>query len=311
MRPKFALLLLPAASAFMIARAHAGSDEPASPPANERTSESPPPGAVSVPGQLSKLFKINDANPEADVPTSKQRIGNPLEFGYYLQDILARAEAATKRNDLDGAIKYYRALSAAVPEQATGWSLLCETYQKAGDRERALRACRYALQRRDVELKDYHRTVDLILARPGDLTAEERAELKALLAHLDTQADLAVQTAHLRCQVAIKTNDTGAMQACTAVLAKAAPNDPKTIVFQWSFAVMRGDRSEAAALLARAEKAGVAPESIERMSRVETPARRFTRGLGVAVASAAALLLALLLFVRLRRRVGTPDRVAS
>src|SRR5204863_3410479 len=165
-----------------------------------------------------KLFKINDADPEANVPTPSQRIGNPLEFGYYLQDVLARAEAAAKRNDLGSTIKYYRALSAAVPEQATGWSLLCEAYQRAGDRERAVRACRYALQRRGVEVKDYQRTVDLILAKSGDLTAEEQTELKSVLEHLDTQPDLAVQTAHLRCQVAIRSNDTGAMKACTGVL---------------------------------------------------------------------------------------------
>src|SRR4051812_42102541 len=51
-----------------------------------------------MPGQLSTIFKINDADPESKVPTPQQRIGNPVEFGYYLQDLLARAESATKKN---------------------------------------------------------------------------------------------------------------------------------------------------------------------------------------------------------------------
>src|SRR5262245_2247058 len=45
----------------------------------------PPPGGHLVPGQLSAQFKIYDDDPEASVPTPQQRIGNPLEFGYYLQ----------------------------------------------------------------------------------------------------------------------------------------------------------------------------------------------------------------------------------
>ena len=306
MRRSLALLLLPAASAFMNAGAHA---EP-SPPGISMSAEETkvPPGTVMVPGQLSTLFKINDADPEANVPTPSQRTGNPLEFGYYLQDILARAQAAQQRHDQESAIKYLRALAAAIPEQAKGWSMLCAAYETAHDRDRALRACKYALERPGVDVADYQRYVGLMVAKPGDLSDDETGALKAVFDHLDTQPDLAVTTAHLRCQAAIKTKDTAAMQACTTVLAKVAPDDPKTIVFQWSFAVMRGDGAAAAQLLERAKKAGVASENIERMSRVERPGRSFSRGLGVM--GGAALLLALLVFVRFRRRVGAPDRLA-
>ena len=83
----------------------------------------------------------------------KDRNTNPLEFGYYLQDLLTRAEVETKRKDQARVIKYYRALAAAIPEEAQGWSLLCEAYQTAGDRERALRACKYAIDRKGVQIK--------------------------------------------------------------------------------------------------------------------------------------------------------------
>ncbi len=261
-----------------------------------------------VPGQLSTLFKINDADPESPVPTRQQRIGNPVEFGYYLQDLLARAEAATKKNDHQRAIKYYRALASALPEHAQGWSLLCGAYERAHDRERALRACKYALDREGAELKDYHRYVDLLVAKPDDLDGEERGELDAVLAHLDKQPDLAIPTAHLRCQAATKTKDSGALQACTAVLAKAAPDDPKTVVFQWTLAVMRGDGAAAARLISRAQALGVASDSIARMSSI-APSRWSSWPARAALLAAVALFAVAVAFYS-RRRLSTAVRRA-
>src|SRR6476469_1738543 len=66
------------------------------------------PSGRLVPEQFSTLFKIaDDDNPEKSVPTVKDRNTNPLEFGYYLQDLLTRAELETKRNDVPRVIKYY------------------------------------------------------------------------------------------------------------------------------------------------------------------------------------------------------------
>jgi len=269
------------------------------------------PSGRLVPEQFSTLFKIaDDDNPEGSVPTVKDRNTNPLEFGYYVQDLLTRAEVETKRKDYARVIKYYRALGAAIPEEARGWSLLCEAYQTAGDRERAIRACKYAIDRKGVQIKDYRRYVELLVAKPADLDADERTEINAVLAHLDQQPDMAVPTADLRCEAAVKMNDAGALQACTKVLGAVAPDDRKTIVFQWSLAVMRGDRTEAAQLLAKAEKAGVAPESLARMSEVAITSRWWVSpGRGVAVLGVAAL-LALLALVAYRRRLTTSRRLA-
>jgi tetratricopeptide (TPR) repeat protein len=236
--------------------------------------------------------------------TAADRVGNPLEFGYYLQDLLTRAEVATKQKDQARVIKYYRAVAAAIPEEARGWGLLCEAYQTAGDRERAVRACKYAIDRQGAQLQDYRRYVELLAAKPGDLVPEERDELTAVLAHMDAQPDLALPTAHMRCEAAVKMKDRVALEACTAVLAKLAPADPKTIVFQWSLAVMGGDRSLAARLIDKAQRAGVSLAGLDRMSQVE-PSRSLwsSRGLGaVAIAGGATLLLALFLLVVYRRR---------
>jgi len=279
-------------------------------PRQESAPEAGPPRLV--PEQFSQLFKINDDNPEANVPTAKDRIGNPLEFGYFLQDLLTRAEVAALRKDQAGVIKYYRAVAAAIPEEAKGWSLLCEAYQNAHDPDRAVRACKYAIERKGAELKDYQRYVALMTTKSDELLPEERRDLNEVLGHLDSQPDLAIPAAHLRCETALKMKDAAALAACTTVLAKAAPNDPKTVVFQWSLAVMRGDRDQAAALLGRAEKMGLAAASIDRMSQVSVPGHWWSspgRGLvGVVIVVVAAVLFGLLLLVMHRRRLASAGR---
>ena len=104
---------------------------------------------------------------------------------------------------------------------------------------------------RGSQIKDYRRYVELLVAKRDALDADERTEINAVLAHLDQQPDAAVPTAHIRCEAAVKMNDAKALQACTSVLGTVAPDDRKTIVFQWSLAVLRGDPKEAAQLLAR------------------------------------------------------------
>ena len=270
--------------------------------------------APLVPEQFSVLFKINDDNPEASVPTAKDRIGNPLEFGYYVQDLLTRAEVEGKRNNQAGVIKYLRALAAALPEEARSWALLCEAYQTARDRDRAVRACKYAIERQGVQLKDYQHYVDLMVAKPTELLPEERRDLNEALEHLDEQPDLAVPTAHLRCQAGVKMNDEAALEACTAVLAKVAPNDPKTVVFQWSLAVMRGDRKQAASLLARGKQMGLAAASIDRMNEVVMGGRgwwRIRSVPGALIVAGGAVLLGLSLFLGYRRRFVTGARRAA
>jgi tetratricopeptide (TPR) repeat protein len=291
-----AALVLPVASWAPSARAADRSAAQTRPPVAEQKVREP------KPGQLSTLFPIDDSDPESSVPKPRDRDGNPLEYGYYIQDLVAKAEAATKRNDHEAAVRYYRALAASSPDHAKGWSRLCEAYQMARDRKRAMGACKYAIEREGAELNDFARYVELTLATDGPLAPEERTELAQVIAHLDKQPDMAVPAAHLRCKAAVKLNDAQALEACTSVLAKAAPEDPKTVVFQWSLAVMRGQRSQAGRLVERAKQVGVAEERLQWMRGVSTGGWRWSSplvaGIALGVAAAAALL------VLLRRRVA-------
>ncbi len=58
--------------------------------------------AESLPWQLSQKFPINETDPEASVPSPRERDRNPLEFGYLLQDLIEIGAARIRRNiDID------------------------------------------------------------------------------------------------------------------------------------------------------------------------------------------------------------------
>ena len=52
--------------------------------------------ATAIPKENLSHFKIDDADPEASVPTVEEQSKQPLEFGYFLQDLAAKAERAGK-----------------------------------------------------------------------------------------------------------------------------------------------------------------------------------------------------------------------
>src|SRR5262245_24065672 len=79
-----------------------------------------PDALAPLPWQLSKAFPIDADNPEARIPTAKQRDRNPLEYGYFLQDLIEGAEQARRAGDHAAVVGYYRAVVKAVPDRAKG-----------------------------------------------------------------------------------------------------------------------------------------------------------------------------------------------
>src|SRR6185295_19190649 len=76
--------------------------------------------------QLSAEFPIDLANPEASVPDVAKRNAKPLEFGYYLQDLIALGDDAMKRGDHGAAAHFFSAFAMAVPDRSVAFSKLCE-----------------------------------------------------------------------------------------------------------------------------------------------------------------------------------------
>ncbi len=265
-----------------------------------------------LPGQLSSRFRVDVKNPEASVPSASERDHNPLEFGYFLQDVLEFAEQARKVKDYQAVIRYYRAIAKAVPENAKGWSKLCEAYEIVNDRERAIRACRYAIDRPAAEVLDFVRYVHLLLRGAGDLSPAAQTELNAVFAHLDKQEGGKILTAHLRCETGVKLKDAELLDACTKVLAALAPDDPKTVVFQWSLAMMKGQIDKARDLLIRARATGVVKEGLDAMEQATRGNSWFSnRGrAGILVAAGFLVLAAVALLVAIKRRRSFGDRGA-
>ena len=217
----------------------------------------------ALPG--ASAFRIDDNAPERNLPTEAQRNARPMEFAYFLQGLISKAEDATGRGDHLGAAKYYRAVAAAVPERSTGFSKLCESLVSAGQIVEASTACRTALGKEGVTIADHTRFVQVLLAKPGDLAPADREDINSIITRFETDPATRVVALHLRCELGNRLNDIPTLEKCTKDLAALAPDDPKTITFQWSLALARNDRGEAERLVDRARKAGMTMEGIRRM----------------------------------------------
>jgi tetratricopeptide (TPR) repeat protein len=234
----------------------------------------PPAAAASAPGERTwgdpakadlGSIKIDDNNPEASVPTSAEANKNPLEFGYILQDLLARAEIAVQKKDHAAAVKYFRAVVKMVPDRSAGFSRLCEQYEKLGDIGRAVQACAFALISEGATVDDHVRFVRLHTTKKEPLTAKDRDLVQKVIDHLASDPKTQVVSHHVKCELALKLEDSAMLEQCTAALVAKAPNDPKTVSFQWSLAMFRKDRAEAERMIERAQKTGVLPEGVQKM----------------------------------------------
>jgi hypothetical protein len=204
---------------------------------------------------------------------------------------------------------YDRALVLAAPDRAKSWSELCKAYKMVNNRDKAMRSCKNATERGGAELEDFVGYVELALMKPGALGPEEAADLRAVVDHLDQQGSVTVVANHLRCEVGVKLHDVNMLETCTAALAKLAPNDLKTVVFQWNLAVEKGQGAKAAGLLRRAKELGLPDDNFERMLKF-TPAA----GLGLAQWIFAAVALTAVAVGTLwlgRRRRALAQQVAS
>jgi tetratricopeptide (TPR) repeat protein len=240
------------------AAASAAPADPALDPANQRQHF-----------QLSH-FVINFDDPESQIPTIKERNLDPLEFGYFLQDLAAEALKAERKKDYRYAVKFWRASAKAVPDEAIGFSRVCRTYQILEERENALPYCARALVLHGATAEDYLRFSDLMVASPGALTADEIKDMDEAIAHLRAQPDaaevkVAGPAAVMECQLGVKEDDEKRLANCTSILAKTAPNDPHTLTFQWSLAMKRHDYSEARRLLAQMATTKMLPDAQEKL----------------------------------------------
>jgi tetratricopeptide (TPR) repeat protein len=285
--------------------------------AGARAQAAPAAGGAAAPAAGGRIersqlsdFEIDDADPERTVPTPEKIAADPLQFGYLLQDLIDRADAATRSGDHAAAIRYYRAVVKAVPDRSVGLAKLCAAYEANGERDNAIKACGVALTKPGVKLEDHVRFVRLMLGTGGVLGGPQRNIVQSAIGHLRRQPGGLLPAEQLQCELALELGDTPMLQTCSAALAVAAPADARTVFFQWALAVRTGDSDGAGRLVARAREIGMAPDSLRQMEAVAVrshPLRRWGLPVLLLMMAAVAVVAAgLLARGALRRRAAAP-----
>jgi hypothetical protein len=252
-------------------------------------------------------FKINEENPEANIPTDAQRNAAPVQFGYFLMNLTEKGAAATERGDHATAIKYYRALTATVPESVGGPRRLCAAYEANGERAKAEDTCGGVLLREGVTVGDYIHYADLVLAQPEPLTEKQIARVDTVISHVRKGAPEVGAASEVQCKLGLRLNDEKRMAECTEQLNRIAPEDPKTISYAWLYAIMRLDQKGAWEAVERAKQAKLEASAIEMMEtstrNLRSPwVRAFFQHRRTVVSAATSALLALIAVLIFRRR---------
>jgi hypothetical protein len=241
---------------------------------------------------LGTRFPIDDEHPEKSIPSEKERNENPLEFGYWIQDIATKADRASHKGDHMKAAKLYEALATAVPDRAVGAKRACMEYEMAKERDLAINACARSLLGEGLMVSDYQHFVHLVLEKPGRLGDRDVQALDMVIAHMreDPGGHDAVDA--LECEIATRTSNVAQLRECTGNLAARSPNDVQTLTYQWVLAIQEGKFALAEQLIDRARERGLGIDHLDSM-RQETAEKMRQHRIRTALALVAiALLLA-------------------
>jgi tetratricopeptide (TPR) repeat protein len=239
-------------------------------------------------------WHISDEHPEDGIPSEEARNAEPLEFGYWLQDLTLKAERARERGDHSAAARFDSALALAVPDQAIAFGRLCEDYEALGDIERAIQNCGSALLRDGTTLRDYTRFVDVVASRTGPLTPDETAALTRVVAHLRADPAAASAIDDVECKVGVRTSDIALLGECTRALSARDAGSAKILGYEWALAILEGRLGDAEALISRARASGMPVAEMVQTTAAATASRTRERwhlvvslaGLGVLLTSA-------------------------
>jgi tetratricopeptide (TPR) repeat protein len=263
--------------------------------------------------QLSR-FPINHDSPESAIPSIEERNKDPLEFGYFLQDLNTEALKAERDGDFRTSVKYWRAAAVAVPDAAVSFGKACRAYQKLGERDQAIEFCSKALNLVGATEEDYLRFGELVTQKSLPLSELEIKDLDAVVAHLRGEKEEG-PAAVVECRMGVKLEDAVRLQRCTQVLSKLSPNDPRSLAFMWSYALLRKDYGAAKQLVTAMDKAGMPKVALAEVKAATDKAsawwRRPFTDWRYAVGAVVALVLTGLGLALLRRRLARVEGAPS
>lgn len=143
--------------------------------------------AQAAPGDIASKFPVNDKDPISSLPSAEERNQNPVEFGHHLQDLIARAEGAFRKQQYESAAKFYEALARVAPERAVAFSRLCVCYGRLGKAELASANCATAIRLGGAKVIDHLRFINLTLQKTK-FSQTDADEIEASLEHLRKHA---------------------------------------------------------------------------------------------------------------------------
>jgi len=219
----------------------------------------------AIAGQLSK-HSVDDDNPDQSVPTPEQRDADPVEYGYFIMDLGDHAEWAIKKGDHKKAARLYRALVKAVPDMSIGYVKACEQYELANDVPSAIQFCAGALSAKGVTLADYSHYARLTLAKKA-LTPADISTLDSVVGHLEEDPKTTSVALDIQCTLGAHEGDLKRLEDCAPKLSAIAPDNPKSLFYQWALAIQKKDYATAERFLARAKAKSPAGAQVAQMER--------------------------------------------
>lgn len=306
-----------AAAAALLALTGPGHAEPsAAPSASVAGATAPSASTAPLPAlkqrgshfQLSR-FPIDYDQPENKIPTESERNKEPLDFGYFLQDLAAEGAYAERKGDYAEAVKYWRALAKAVPDVSSGFRRTCRAYEMLKDRAHGLDFCGRTLNLEGAELEDYVHYGSMMLMKLEPLDAAELSDFTNTIKHLREQPGDGARyvSETLTCELAVAQQDDKTLERCSQALEKLKPGETQTLAFEWSLAMFRHDYVAARELVARLKAAGYKPQLLANMEASMRAESRwwkpFTRDLRYQLGSVA-VVMAAVLWLLARRRPG-------
>jgi hypothetical protein len=254
-------------------------------------------------------FRVDDDNPQNAIPSEEERNAAPIDFGYFLTQLIEKGDGAIKKGDHATGIKYYLALARTLPEAGLTFRKLCVSYEALGQLEHAANSCRAVLEREGATTPDFVRYVQLQLRVPGDLKVEQREHLDAVLGHMQQQSADPVITGELRCQVGVRLQDKQRLKDCTSALEQLGVKGARMTSYQWSLAMLEGRYEHALEALTTVPAGEMSQLTLDNMTQLtkdkQQPWRPYWRKLSsskAVLATLALLIVAALAYTLMPRR---------
>jgi hypothetical protein len=235
-------------------------------------------------------------------------------------DKITAAEALiTEKNDWQSAVAKYNEVVATVPYMVKAWRRLCEGYSYLGMPTEGAHSCRQVLASKEANAWDRAMLVHHLLSGPDRAKPEVLAEARALSADAIATSPNERWGYDAQCELALRTNDLPALEACSKQLDRLAPDDRKTVAVLFSVALAEKRFADAERLIERSRAGGMDEPSLERMRATLRQRQPLTQriahwapiGLGVGAGAAALILLIGYVLNGRKRRRGAARLHAS